>query len=340
MATAKAIEMKKVSVGEAKEILMSALKIHLPIFLWGQPGIGKSAIVKQICEEKKWDMEDLRLSQCNPVDLRGLPTIDREKKIAEWLIPEFFPKSGEGVLFLDEMNQAAQSVQAAAYQLVLDRRIGKHVLPDGWRVLAAGNRETDKANVVKMASPLANRLIHLNVIAEFDDWKKWAVAKKIDPRVIGFLDFKSELLATMPKDDEKAYATPRTWEMASSALSLFNDPEDARALVEGAVGLGASMEFYGWLPNFTFMPDIDAILAGKSNKIPKRADILTTMLNTMVTRLTDDNLETFLKYTMLLGGEYAVMAMKKAAEAGWEKKIDKCPSFEAWCEKYYDLISS
>lgn len=128
----------------AKDHLKILLKDKTPVFLWGAPGLGKSSIIAQICQEWDWELIDLRLSLLSPVDLRGLPYLDHEKKCAVWLKPEFLPNGGhkkQGILFLDELNTAPTSVQIAAYQLVLDRRIGNYVFPEDWRIVAAGNRE-------------------------------------------------------------------------------------------------------------------------------------------------------------------------------------------------------
>lgn len=331
--------MKPITVSKAKEHLKVVMNEHLPLMLWGAPGIGKSSIVKQIATENKWQLIDLRLSLLNPVDLRGLPIIDKKENIAKWLPPEFLPKAnGAGILFLDEINKAPGSVMAAAYQLILDRAVGNYRLPDNWRIVAAGNRESDKAQVNRLPSALANRFIHLEVKADVKSWKAWALKNKIDERIISFIDFKNDILATLPKKDEKAYPTPRSWEFASMILGLYEDVENARPLINGAVGEGATSEFYAWLPTFMSLPSAIDILDGKSKTVPKRPDVITALINSLVANLTPENLPTFFEYTFKLKGEYSVLAIKSAIDAGWEEDLQKLPQFDSWVDKYYEYL--
>ena len=331
--------MKTLTVADAKEHIKLVIKEHLPVMLWGPPGIGKSSIIKEITQELGWQIIDLRLALLNPVDLRGLPIVNREKGIAEWLPPEFLPRDGKGILFLDEINAAPVSVQIAAYQLLLDRRVGNYVLPPAWRMIAAGNRESDKAHVNKLPSPLANRLVHLELKADVKGWKTWAMKAKLDPRVIGFIDFKNDLLSTLPDNDQKAFPTPRSWEFVSKILSIYPDVDEAKIMVEGAVGEGAAAELYAWLPTFSALPDALAILQGKSSVVPKKADVLTALITSLVSNLEVKYLPTFLDYTFKLQGEYAVLAVKEAISADWGDDLEKLPKWEAWADKYSDLIA-
>ncbi|MDR0379278.1 MAG: AAA family ATPase [Candidatus Accumulibacter sp.] len=137
-------------------------------FFLGPPGIGKSAIVRQVAETRGWTESnrrfvDVRLSQMEPVDLRGLPALDLAARKTVWLPPAWLPFEGsdwpdEGVLFLDEASSAAPSVQAAAYQLVLDRQLGEARMKRGWRLALAGNRVSDGGVAFRLAMPLANRM--------------------------------------------------------------------------------------------------------------------------------------------------------------------------------------
>src|SRR5262245_26747070 len=133
--------MKSTEIIESLENLMA---VQRPAFIWGGPGVGKSSVVHQIAKKKKLELIDIRAILLDPVDLRGLPRASKSGE-TEWLTPAFLPKSGKGILFLDELNVAPPMVQAACYQLVLDRKLGDYELPSGWYVCAAGNRETDGA---------------------------------------------------------------------------------------------------------------------------------------------------------------------------------------------------
>lgn len=324
-------------LNEAKNHLKVLLNSTTPVFLWGAPGIGKSSIIAQLAIETDVKLIDLRLSLLNPVDLRGLPYLSEKKKMAIWLQPEFLPRSGKGILFLDEMNTAPVSVQIAAYQLLLDRRIGNYIFPEGWRIVAAGNRETDMAAVHKLPSPLANRLIHMDVEANIDDWKIWAQGK-IDPRVIAFLNFRPKLLATLPKEEIKAYPTPRTWHFVSNTIALYGSLDKAEPIIEGTVGKGAAKEFFAFLSLWGRLPDVDAVLAGTYKKVPKKSDVLYALVAALVSKLKPKHVDNFLAYTLKLPPEFSTLAVRDASRAGFRKNIERSPYWKKWANKFGDLL--
>lgn len=322
-----------------KDHLKILLKNKTPVFMWGPPGIGKSSIVRQVCDEKKWEMIDLRLSLLNPVDLRGLPFMGADRKTAVWLHPEFLPKKGKGVLFLDELNTAPTSVQIAAYQLVLDRRIGNYIFPEEWRIIAAGNRETDMAFISKMPSPLANRFIHIETEANIDDWKMWAQGK-VDPRIVAFLSFRPKLLCELPKEEIRSYPTPRSWAFVSKILSLYKNPEDAEEIINGTVGEGSAKELLGFLNIYKELPDIDEILEGKVKRVPNKADVLYALVSALVTKLKIVQVDNFINYALNLPPEFSTLAIRDAAKKGvkWEAAINESSPFERWVKKFGEYI--
>lgn len=328
-------------LNEAKQHIERLLPETMPIFLMGPPGIGKSSIVKQICAERKWNLIDLRLSLLNPIDLRGLPFLDQEKREAVWLKPEFLPNKTkvEGILFLDEINVAPVATQQAAYELLLDRKIGSYQFPDNWRIIAAGNREEDGASVNSMPTPLANRMVHFEVKANIDDWKTWAV-NKIDERIIAFLGYRPALLATLPKKEEKAFPTPRSWEFVSRILKIYPDLDEAEPVIEGAVGKGTTKELFGFLNIYKDLPDIEGILQGKVKTVPPRSkpDVLHALCSALVMRLKDPYIDNFIAYTLSLDPEFATMAVRDAAKSGWNQKFIKSPYWEKWADKFGDYL--
>src|SRR5574343_774066 len=328
-------------LNEAKGHIEKLLADTMPIMLMGAPGIGKSSIVKQICKEKNWDLIDLRLSLLNPIDLRGLPYLDKEKREAVWLKPEFLPSETKtpGILFLDEINIAPVATQQAAYELLLDRKIGNYLFPDNWRIVAAGNREEDGAQVNSMPSPLANRLIHMEVAASIDDWKDWAIGK-IDERVIAFLSCRSELLATLPKKEEKAFPTPRSWEFVSRTLAIYPDMDEAEDIIEGTVGKGATKEFLAYISIYKDLPDIQGILEGKVKTVPTKtkANVLYALCTALVARLKKEYLDNFITYTLNLEPEFATLAVKDAAKGGWDSDMMELPSWDAWAKKFGEYL--
>ncbi len=228
--------------------------VRISAMIWGAPGIGKSSIVRQVAERDGFGFIDLRLSQLAPTDLRGLP-VPRDG-ITTWATPEFLPREGAGVLFLDEINMAPPAMQGVAQQLILDRRVGSYAVPDEWFVWAAGNRKEDRASVFEMPAPLANRFIHLEVEPDIDDFRRYALLRDFDPHVVGFVAFRPDLLhRLMP--GEPAWPSPRSWELASTLHRVGLD-------VEPAVGPSAGAEFYAYLDVVGNVPDLDGILAGKA----------------------------------------------------------------------------
>ncbi len=223
-------------------VLESLLTQRWPAFIWGPPGVGKSSVVQQIAARKGLPVVDLRASLLDPTDLRGIPSIDNGRAV--WCPPAFLPDASQppGVLFLDEINAAPPLVQASLYQLVLDRRVGEYVLPPGWWIVAAGNRQQDRAVTFRMSSALANRFVHLDMETDVDEWRAWALARRIDPLVLSFIGVRPALLLGEPGETQ-AYPTPRSWEMASDVMSAMGGPKEAGDVLPGVVGQGAAVEF-------------------------------------------------------------------------------------------------
>lgn len=255
-------------------VLESLLKQRWPAFIWGPPGIGKSAIVRRVAAAAKLPVIDLRASLLDPTDLRGIPAIIDGRAV--WCPPDFLPKPGDppGVLFLDEINAAPPLVQASLYQLVLDRRVGEYELPPGWWIVAAGNRQHDRAVTFRMSSALANRFVHINLEANIDDWREWAIGAGLDPLVFSFLGFRPALLLEEP-GTQPAYATPRSWEMLSDVLRTFGGPKECADLIPGIVGEGPAREFMAFVKTAANMKTIDAILADPAGAaLPQSLDTL------------------------------------------------------------------
>jgi len=237
---------------------MVAEEVRIPLFIGGGPGIGKSSIVAQVAAQHGLAVIDLRLGQIPPSDLRGLPYVDAG--ISRYARPEFLPEDGAGILFLDELSNAVPSVQGLAQQLLLEREIGEHTLGADWFIWAAGNRREDGAAVHMMPTPVANRMIHLELEASFVDWKPYAIGAGVHEDVIAFLAFRPELLYKLSRI-EPAFPTPRSWEMAS-ALHALGLP------VHGAVGAGAADEFTVHVEMVSSLPSLDPVLAGDGDSVP------------------------------------------------------------------------
>jgi hypothetical protein len=260
-----------------REFLSTAEGHHTPVMLWGPPGVGKSQMVAQVAARHQVPIIDIRLSQMEPSDLRGIPF--RSEDRVEWAVPSMLPNAERhgprGILFLDEINSAPPSVSAAAYQLILDRRLGDYRVPEQWAIVAAGNRQGDRGVTYTMPAPLANRFSHFEVETHLDDWVAWAYANGIDERVIAFLRFRPELLFDFdPAHNPMAFPSPRSWEFAHRGLRKFEDqPLLLQGTLQACVGPAAGIELHAFVNSLDQMPDLDAIVAGEEVPVPREIDL-------------------------------------------------------------------
>lgn len=246
---------------DAAELLGLYLDTNIPAFLWGPPGAGKSDMVRQVAEERMMPVIDFRAILRDPVDLRGLPAV--HNGVARWLPPSDLPDAArdgeEGILFLDELNAAPASVQAACFGLVLDRKVGEYHLPPGWRIIAAGNRQSDRAAAQRMPTALANRFAHIDVEVDPDAFGRWAVLNELHPMVLAFLRWRPALLHNMEGSDLRAFPTPRSWARTSAVAGCAEHL--LYPAVSGLVGEGAAAEFMGFVRVYRDLPSLDLVLA-------------------------------------------------------------------------------
>ena len=271
--------MRPKQISAILEIEFSAAKRgeHTPVMLWGAPGIGKSQIINQVAKKHSALVIDIRLSQMEPSDLRGIPF--RNKNLVDWSVPAMLPDSKrhgkEGILFLDEITAAPPSVSAAAYQLILDRKLGDYELPLGWVIFAAGNRQGDRGVSYTMPAPLANRFSHYELEVHLDDWVEWAYGEKIDERIIGFLRYRPELLFDFDAAHNPiSFPSPRTWEFTHRALVKYGDDLSLFcAAASACVGEVAGVEVSTFIKHIADLPDLDAIVRGEKVQVPKEIDL-------------------------------------------------------------------
>jgi hypothetical protein len=262
---------RTVTSTQARKSVLTAFKVKRPIFLWGPPGIGKSELVEEITNELGGYMIDLRLGQMEPTDIRGIPFYNKDIGKMDWAEPIELPDEELAsrypivVLFLDELNSAPASVQAAAYQLILNRRIGKYKLPNNVVMVAAGNRESDKGVTYRMPTPLANRFLHQEMKVDFASWQEWAVNNKIHKDVVGYLSFaKQDLYDFDAKSASRAFATPRSWSFVSELVGdEAVDDDTLTNLIAGTVGEGLAVKFMAHRKIASRMPNPADILSGK-----------------------------------------------------------------------------
>lgn len=324
--------------------LRSILTAHLsltwpPIFIWGPPGVGKSSVVRQVAEEKGLEVLDLRMLLLDPVDLRGLPMPHGDR--IRWSPPEFLPQKGKGILFLDELNAAPPLVQASVYQLVLDRKIGEYSLPEGWYVVAAGNRESDQSIVHAMPAALLSRFEHLEMVPDLESWCAWAFDAGIDPSVIAFLQLRPALLHAY-NPDSKAFPCPRTWEMVSRTLTLPLEEDELGRVLEGCVGAGPSTEFNLFRRSLQALPKLESILKGQ-DFIPGDPALGYAVVTGLVARFGTDSAHTrrLVSYAEALGKaglrELEVLLVRDLLRRN--PKVGKDPAFAAWAKKNVDALT-
>lgn len=301
--------------------------IRKPTFVWGAPGVGKSEIVAQVAQSLAIRLIDIRAVLLDPVDLRGLPTVENGK--AEWATPAFLPEDGQGILFLDELNAAPQLVQAACYQLVLDRALGEYHLPDGWSVFAAGNREGDRAVTSRMSSALANRFVHLDFQPDLDDWSVWAMGSgNLRPEVVAFLRWRPELLHRFDPA-QKAFPTPRAWASVSHILDASPTRDIEFALYAGTIGDGAAIEFTGFLRVYRALPSLDGILLNPATApVPDEPSALCAVATGLARRATDQNFSAISQYADRLAREYGTLLVKAATAR--VPALAHHPAFTRW----------
>ena len=271
-----------ITIAQAKTIISTLVQQQLagknppPVFLWGPPGVGKSDITRQVAEEEKIDVKDVRLGQLDAVDRRGIPYA--ETSVTKWAVPEFFPRdpNTKAILFLDELSSADPAIQVAAYQLILERQVGEYKLPPKVYVCAAGNRAQDSAVSIPISSALANRMLHLEVEVDPEVWCAWAVTAGIAPEVIGFIRFCPKMMFNLDKDCERGWPSPRSWARVSEILPYGLDSDALRASIIGLVGESAAAQFLAYYKQSQALGDIRAVMLAPASKwkLPTKNDML------------------------------------------------------------------
>ncbi len=327
------------------KVVSSLIDRKLPVFIWGAPGIGKSSIVKQIAKEKELEFLDLRLSLLDPTDLKGIPFFNAETKEGVWAKPSFLPseKGSKGILFLDEINTAPPAVQASAYQLILDRRVGEYELPEGWSIIAAGNRENDRGVVYKMPPPLANRFVHFEMEVDFNDWKTWAYSAKIDASIIGYLAYDKSMIFTFDAtSNEKSFATPRSWEYVDSIVKSGIESELILDSISGAVGREAAIGYLSFKKVMKDLPDLNTILDGTLVELEEEDSkvmmaLVIGLVNALLENSSDNAINNVLKFSLTLPGEFSIMLVKDMQEN--EIDVEGSSEWAEWVRKFAYLLA-
>lgn len=334
-----------------------------PLLIHGSPGCGKSTIVRDVCKKRGIDFIDARLAQMEPCDIKGLPVPNKEEKVMDWFINGTWPRNpnGKGIIFLDEITSADRSIQVAAYELVLDRRLGKlYQVPPGYLIVAAGNNTTDKAVAMTMSSALANRFMHVELKEDAEAWLNWARINNIHPSVVGFIAYKPNMLFSMDDGQnlERGWPSPRSWERVSQMCHIYKNTKDVllRKMVYGLVGNSTGVEFMEFYKLNAEFDNILQIMTDPNSiiHIPPQADRKYAMCSAMVYLLwrgkdkNEENLRLngFYRICCELTSDFASMALNAALQGkdSVEQKY-RCnallrhPKFNDWKQKHGNSLS-
>jgi AAA domain (dynein-related subfamily) len=334
----------EVTPSQLLPILRDCHAAKLNPFVQGQPGVGKSAIVAQYAAEIGAEFIDARLAYYAPQDVQGFPYLDTDEQGVRTMRlsrPAFWPKSENPVIALEEFNCATRSVQNVALQLLNDRRVGDHRLPDNAFVALLGNRPEDRVHIEKLSSAVVNRIVNIRVQLSLPDWVSWAQGNGVDPLVVAFLNFRPDLLTTFDGakwDGISNFATPRTWEKASDIVKTSSDAKVRHALLEGVLGQGAAAEFIAFLGIFEKLPDLDGILKNpEKGKVPTDPATLYATCAGLAKKVKAATFQNFITYLGRMPKEFCVFAMKTAISS--DQSLARTPAFGKWATANREIFS-
>lgn len=364
-------ELSKLTAEQLPDAINLAIYASRPLMIHGSPGLGKSDAAAQAARDQAdkrgltqvamlsdvahltdpkgaYGLFDVRLSQCDPVDVGGLPVADHERGTQGRLVPDWFPSTERadlpdyGILLLEEVVSAPPAVQAAAYQLTHDRRIGDKVMKEGWTVVLTGNLLSDGGVVHKMPTPLANRLMHVYVRSDVDSWCRWALTHNIAPEIVGFIRFRPDLLNNFEqhvknKQTGHAFATERSWAMTSDLVGDGANSAVVAAMVAGTIGAGPAMEFSAFRKVWKEMPNIDQIMMDPNGApVPDRGATAYAVSAALAGRAKPDNFSTILIYAERMPREFMMMIVKDSARRN--RAVMSTSAFVKFSSVHSDLI--
>jgi len=244
-------------------VLPQLLKTGRTPFIWGDPGIGKSDIMRAVAAGLKLELVDARLSIYDPTDLKGFPVVKGTGKTQamHFVPPAILPTKGKGILFLDELPAAPPAVQAAAYQLILDKKLGEYELPPGWTIVAAGNHARNGGVHYSLAPALANRFVHIEMECSAEEWDAWAAQNGITDITRAFIRFRPALIHDMEaRKTGMAFPSPRSWAFADDIAKLNLGTAEELELLKGTVSEGAAVEYLAFMKTARELPSASEIL--------------------------------------------------------------------------------
>lgn len=302
-------------------------------FIWGDPGIGKSDTVRAVAEAMKLSLIDLRLSIYDPTDLKGFPVVKGTGKneAMHFVPPAVLPTKGKGILFLDELPAAPPAVQAAAYQLILDKRLGEYTLPAGWHIVAAGNFARNGGVHYTLPAALANRFIHIELEACAESWDAWAMENGVSDLTRAFIRFRPALLHDMDsRNGGMAFPTPRSWKFADDLAQQKLGLAEQLELLKGTVGEGAATEYLGFMKTAAELPSASEILISPDTApvptSPAAKYAVTTLLESRAEKI---NFKQCMTYMQRLEPEYQTAFMMNITRH--KRELSSTKEYVDWC---------
>ena len=333
---------KDLPPSKVKACVETCMKAKLVPFIQSSPGVGKSSIIKEIANEYGLKLIDCRLSSMEPSDLQGLPWFNQGK--AEFQPFDFFPLESTPIpkgysgflLFLDEFNSASRATQAAAYQLVLDREVGMHKLHDRCLVVAAGNKMTDNAIVNQLSTAMLSRVIHLNMGANFEDWRdNFALKNNIDERIIAYLSmYPQRLMEFNPDIEDKIFACPRTWHFVDKLIKASNGVVNSNSisLLSGAITYGQASAFIQFCKVYKNLIRIEDIEKNPDIEPPKDTASIWAIVIHLIFNTTEQNYKSVFKFIDKVPATFKVVFFKSLVKqnkklllnADFATEVQKC----------------
>ena len=339
-------------INDAKALTNYYLNKGIPAFWWGKPGIGKTDAVYQLADESKRPVKLFTSNVLEPVDLRGLPAIDRDKNgmaiSTRWLSPADLPnekRDGKnGILFLDDVLTAPPSMQAPLFGLALTGKIADYTLPKGWSIIAASNYTTDKAGANRINLALANRFGHVEIAPTVDDWCSWAMNNTdiIPVAMIGFIRYRPALLHNMEAVHVTgAFPSPRAWAKVGSIISDKQNTSLSNTmrhqLTKGLVGDGAASEFEGFMRVFSELPNLDKVLADPDNTpVPSEVSAKYAIATALARKVKTNTFQNALKYMSRIDKEFSVVMVLDAIN--YTPAVQQTQAFAQWASKNQHMI--
>lgn len=328
----------QVKASQAVEIITALIQAKLVPMVYGQPGIGKSAISHQIAKTYNLKVIDYRLSQCDPTDLLGLPHFsDGKVRYAPF---ETFPIESEPIpdgyagwlLLLDEFTSASVEVQAAAYKIVLDRMVGQEHLHKNVAIICLGNREEDNAIVNTMSTALQSRLVHMELQADTEEWCNWAMANNIDHRITDYIKFKPNMLNTFnPAHTDHTYACPRTWEFTNRVIKHMDNKQIFTPMLSGILSEGVAREFITYCRIYDSLPKPGEIEKNPDTvPVPTEPSVLYAISGSLANTATMDNFTKLMQFIKRMPEEFQVITLREVYRR--KKEMLSHPAVQTWAK--------